>query len=74
MINRYNIRDPQQSQYQTGTIGKPICQCGQNLILEWIGNNIHYSMWDELTYPVLKFKGAAVEVWEWMNDIHPTIY
>ena len=33
----------------------------------WIGNYIHYTVWDEITYPFPNFNGAAVEVWEWKS-------
>ena len=32
------------------------------LIPAWIGNYIHYKVWDEITYQFLNFSGAAVEV------------
>ena len=37
------------------------------LLLTWITfspsmDNIHYIVWDEITYPFLNFKGATVEV------------
>ena len=31
----------------------------------WIHNYIHDKVWDEITYPLPKFHGAAVEIWEW---------
>ena len=37
-------------------------------ILGWIGYDIHYEVWDEITYPFTNFNGATVEVWEWIND------
>ena len=38
-----------------------------------ISNNIHYKLWDEITYPFLNFNGATVEVLEWINNIIPHI-
>ena len=35
---------------------------GLTSIPEWISNPIHYEMWDEITYPFLKFNEATVEV------------
>ena len=32
------------------------------LIPAWIGNYIHYEVWDEITYPFLNFNGATIEV------------
>ena len=32
----------------------------------WVGNYIHYGVWDEITYPNPHFNG--VEVWDWMNN------
>ena len=40
----------------------PFYQCGLTLILAWISNNIHYKMWDEITYPFLNFNVTTVEV------------
>ena len=28
----------------------------------WMNNDIHYKVWDEITYPFLNFNSAAVEV------------
>ena len=35
---------------------------GLTLIPVWIMNYIHYNVWDEITYPFLKFNGETVEV------------
>ena len=37
---------------------------GLTLIPAWINNDIHYKVWDEITYPFLNFSGIAAEVWE----------
>ena len=31
------------------------------LIPSWTINDIHYKVWDEITYPFLNFNGATVE-------------
>ena len=37
------------------------------LLLPWFNsmdnNYIHYTLWDEITYPFSNFNGATVEVW-----------
>ena len=30
----------------------------------WISNNIHYFVWDEITYPYPNFNGCTSDVWE----------
>ena len=35
---------------------------GLTLIPAWISNYIYYEKWDEITYPLLNFNGATVEV------------
>ena len=37
----------------------------------WISNYIHYNVWDEITYPFLKFNSATVEVQEWISNFIP---
>ena len=37
----------------------------------WINNHIHYTVWDEITYPFPNFNGCTVEVWEWMSSFIP---
>ena len=32
------------------------------LIPPWLCNHTHYKVWDEITYPLLNFNGATVEV------------
>ena len=33
---------------------------------------MHYDdVWDEITYPIPNFNGAAVEVWEWISNFIP---
>ena len=34
-------------------------------------NNIHHKVWDEITYHLLNFNGAAVLVWEWTSHFIP---
>ena len=41
------------------------------LVLVWISNNIHYKVWDEITYPFPNFNGCAVEVWKWISNFIP---
>ena len=36
-------------------------------ILVWISNDIHYKVWDEVTYPFPNSNGFTVEVWEWIS-------
>ena len=33
-----------------------------------MNNHIHYEVWDEISYPFLKFNGGTVEVSEWISD------
>ena len=40
----------------------PYYQHGLTLIQAWICNHIYYEVWDEITYPILNFNGATVEV------------
>ena len=37
----------------------------------WISNYIHYTVWDEITYPILNFNGATVDVKEWISNFIP---
>ena len=41
------------------------------LIPVWINNYILHKVWDEITYPLLNFNGAVVEVWEWKSNLIP---
>ena len=34
-------------------------------------NDIHYRVWDEITYPFTNFNGTAVEVWGWISYFVP---
>ena len=43
-------------------IWAPFYYHGLTLIPAWISNYIHYNVWDEITYPILNFNGATVEV------------
>ena len=42
-----------------------IYSCRFTLILAWIGNHIHYKMWNEITYLFLNVS-VAIAVWEWL--------
>ena len=35
----------------------------------WISNYIHYTVWDEITYPFPNFNGCTVEVWKWISNV-----
>ena len=37
----------------------------------WKSNDIHYKMWDEITYPFPNFHGTATEVWKWVSNFIP---
>ena len=41
---------------------------GWTLIPAWKSNYNHYKVWYELTYPFPNFNGAAIEIWEWINN------
>ena len=45
-------------------------QHGSTLILAQIRNNIHYKVWDEITYPFTNFNGVTIEVCEWIIPSH----
>ena len=45
---------------------------GLSLISAWISkisNNIHYKVWDEITYPFQNFS-RCTEIWKWVNSFH----
>ena len=44
-----------------------------SLIPIWVSNYIHYKEWGDIRYPFPNFKGAIIEVWEWIR-FHPTLY
>ena len=46
---------------ETYAIG-PFYLHGLILIPAWISNDIHFNVWDEITYPFLNFNGCTVEV------------
>ena len=50
------------------TTSGPLYQHGLTCIITWIGSYIHYKAWNEIIYPFSNFNGAAIEVWEWMNN------
>ena len=29
---------------------------------------MYFKVWDEIIYPISNFKGAAIEVWEWLSN------
>ena len=39
-----------------------------NFDLNMDSNDIHYKVWDVITYPFLNFN---IEVWEWINNFIP---
>ena len=41
--------------------------CMVTLILSWISNYFHYRVWGDITYPLLTFNVATVEVLEWIG-------
>ena len=47
---------------QSISISGPFHYHGLTLIPAWINNNIHYKVWDEITYLFKTFSGATVEV------------
>ena len=42
--------------------GAPFTNMGLTLIPVWINHNTHYNVWDEITYPFIKFNGATIDV------------
>ena len=44
---------------------------GLILIPSWKSKYIYHKVCDEITYPFSKFKGATVEVWEWISSFLP---
>ena len=44
---------------------------GLTFIPAWIGNYIHYRVWDERVYLFPNFNGFTVEVWEWISNFIP---
>ena len=46
----------------------PFYKHGLTSIPAWISKHIHYEVWNEITYPFCNFKGATIEVWEWISD------
>ena len=49
----------------------PFHKHGLTSILTWIRNQIHYKVWDEITYPFSNFNSCTVEVWEWVSYFIP---
>ena len=45
-----------------------------NIIITWISNHNHYTVWDEITYPSSNFNDAAVEVCERIRNFIPRDY
>ena len=48
-----------------------VCKHDLTLITKWIGDYIHYNIWDVITYPFPNFNGATVEVWDWIRNFIP---
>ena len=46
---------------------------GLTLIPAWMGDYIHYEVWDEITYLFRIFNNATVKVWEWIRTGHVII-
>ena len=42
-----------------------------NFNTAWISNDIHFDVWDEITYPFPNFNDGTVEVWECINNFIP---
>ena len=51
--------------------GAPFHYHGLTLIPACKSNYIHYKVWVEIIYPFPNFNGAAVEVWERINNFIP---
>ena len=47
----------------------PFYKHGLTLFPARIINNIHYKIWDEMTYPFLNFNTATAEVWKWTSNL-----
>ena len=39
----------------------------------WIGNYIHYKLWDEIIYSFSNFYGCTIEFWEWISNFNPHV-
>ena len=61
---------PQSLQKQRYTVNnlEPLLLTWIYLIPAWISYEIHYKMWDEITYPFPIFNDATVEGWEWISN------
>ena len=46
----------------------PFDKHGLTLIPAWISNNIHYNVWDEITYPFPNFNGTTLKFGNWGMD------
>ena len=54
--------------------GRTVYKYGLTLITAWIRNHMPSKVWDEINNAFPNFDGATVEVWEWINNFHPTHY
>ena len=52
-------------------LGKYIFQHSDNFNPSMASDYIHYTMWDEITYPSQNFNGTTAEVWEWISNVIP---
>ena len=46
----------------------PILLTPLTYIAAWISNQMSSKVWDEITYRRPIFKGATIEVWEWISN------
>ena len=66
-MNRIYIHMISWNHFKVKILNKRLLQCHQGpllltLIPTWISNKIHHKVWDKITYPLLNFNGATVEV------------
>ena len=57
----------------SAAIRGPFCYYGLTFIQTWTRNHIPSMVWDEITYSFSNFKGATVEVWQWISDCIPDL-
>ena len=67
----------------SGSLSDLRCQHALTLILAWLNNYIHCTVWDGITYPFTNFNGTTIRVWEWIVSLrfgnglvlsYPTFY
>ena len=46
----------------------PFYKHGLTLISAWMGNYIHYIMWDEIIHPSPNFNGETIKDWEGISN------